>query len=178
MGYQPRELLLLPNLISLVRVPLALCFALVVDRPEAALLVLLLAGLSDMLDGFVARRLGLATKLGAVVDGVVDKLFILVVAVSLLATARLTLVQVALLGVRDGGELLLVVQNIPKATAAIEAGLHADAWGKATTLLQFGAVLLALFHLPHLTAMAVASSVCGVVAAARYGLRLQRQLHD
>lgn len=39
-----------------------------------ALVILTVIGLSDVLDGFVARRFGLASKLGAVLDAAADKL--------------------------------------------------------------------------------------------------------
>src|ERR1700690_2376632 len=46
----------LPDLLSLVRVPLGVAFVPLAGRPTAALAVLALAAVSDMLDGWLARR--------------------------------------------------------------------------------------------------------------------------
>ncbi len=64
------ETINLPNAISLLRllmapVMLALAFY---DRPVAFLAVLLFAGFTDVLDGFLARRLGQITELGSHLD--------------------------------------------------------------------------------------------------------------
>jgi cardiolipin synthase len=68
----------LPNIISILRIFLVpvIIFAILSDRNGIALLFFLLAGLSDALDGFIARRFDLCTKLGAMLDPVADKLLI------------------------------------------------------------------------------------------------------
>jgi phosphatidylglycerophosphate synthase len=55
--------------------------------------VLLLAGITDVLDGWVARRWGLVTATGAALDGITDKLFALVVALALFSTGQLGVVR-------------------------------------------------------------------------------------
>jgi cardiolipin synthase (CMP-forming) len=75
-----RDIVLLPNLVSLGRIVL-ICIAAViflVGHPLAALLVGVPAGLSDYLDGWLARRRGETTELGALLDGLADILFTLV----------------------------------------------------------------------------------------------------
>ena len=64
-----------PNMITLVRIVLTPVFAFLYLEGEqgAALLVLALAAISDMLDGAIARRFGLITPLGKVLDPVADK---------------------------------------------------------------------------------------------------------
>ena len=64
-----------PNMITLVRIVLTPVFAFLYleGQQMAAMLVLALAALSDMLDGAIARRFGLITPLGKVLDPVADK---------------------------------------------------------------------------------------------------------
>ena len=64
-----------PNMITLVRIVLTPVFAFLYLEGEQgeALLVLALAAISDMLDGAIARRFGLITPLGKVLDPVADK---------------------------------------------------------------------------------------------------------
>jgi cardiolipin synthase (CMP-forming) len=69
-----------PNLISLVRllgVPLFLYLLLVAHADVAAVVVLAVGGTTDWVDGFVARRLGQVSRLGELLDPLVDRLYIL-----------------------------------------------------------------------------------------------------
>ncbi|HHT54046.1 MAG TPA: CDP-alcohol phosphatidyltransferase family protein [Clostridiales bacterium] len=73
---QIRQLGAIPNLFSCLRillVPEFLWLYVGGERP-AALAVLVLSGVSDFLDGRAARRLGLVTPLGKILDPVADKL--------------------------------------------------------------------------------------------------------
>jgi cardiolipin synthase len=75
-----------PNLISMLRllgVPLFLWLVLGPEEDVWALVVLMLSGVTDWLDGYLARRLGQTTKLGEVLDPVADRLYILAVVVGL-----------------------------------------------------------------------------------------------
>lgn len=75
-----RRVLTLPNLVSFVRllgVPLFLYLMLVADRPLAALVVLVIGGSTDWLDGWLARRLGQVSRIGELLDPVADRLYIL-----------------------------------------------------------------------------------------------------
>ena len=68
----------LPNALSVVRimlVPPAIA-ALVADRYRTALLLLLIAGLTDGLDGYLARRYGWTSHLGSILDPIADKLLV------------------------------------------------------------------------------------------------------
>lgn len=68
----------LPNLISLLRIVLVAPLVLMIlhDRYEAALLVAVVAGVSDAVDGFLARRFRWQSRLGSVLDPVADKLML------------------------------------------------------------------------------------------------------
>lgn len=74
-----------PNLISLARVILVpvVFWLLVSGQLQAAFFVFVLAGISDAVDGFIAKRYGLATELGAYLDPLADKLLIVSIFVAL-----------------------------------------------------------------------------------------------
>lgn len=75
-----RRLVTVPNAISVVRlcgVPLFLYLLLVVERDVAALVVLVVGGGTDWLDGWMARRLGQVSRFGELLDPVADRLYIL-----------------------------------------------------------------------------------------------------
>ena len=66
----------IPNAISLFRIALVPLFTALYLKGHcaAAMAVLLLSGLSDILDGAIARRMNMVTDLGKVLDPVADKL--------------------------------------------------------------------------------------------------------
>ena len=69
----------LPNIISITRIILVpfILFSLLRGEYATALFLFFLAGLSDALDGFIARRLNLCTRLGAILDPVADKFLVI-----------------------------------------------------------------------------------------------------
>lgn len=83
-----RRILTVPNLISLARllgVPLFLYLLLLAEQQVAALVVLVLGGTTDWLDGWLARRLGQVSRFGELLDPVADRLYILATLVAFTA---------------------------------------------------------------------------------------------
>jgi CDP-diacylglycerol--glycerol-3-phosphate 3-phosphatidyltransferase len=69
-----------PNILSVLRllgVPVFLYLVLVAERDGAAILLLMAAGTTDWLDGKIARKYGLFTRLGQLLDPLADRLYIL-----------------------------------------------------------------------------------------------------
>jgi len=76
----------LPNALSALRlagVPLFLWLVLGPEEDGWALAVLMISGVTDFLDGWLARRLGQTSPLGQLLDPVADRLYILAVVVGL-----------------------------------------------------------------------------------------------
>ncbi len=169
--YSWRDLLSVPSVLSLSRVPLAALFVFVVGQPRWALLVLALGGASDVVDGWYARRYNQCTATGALVDGATDKLFVVIVAWSLWHARLLTLPEMLLLGARDAGEALVTLWvALRRDNHALHEEQRANSLGKVTTLLQFTSVVLAIVRLPHFS-LCVATAIAGTLAAASYARR-------
>ena len=62
----------LPNAITILRIVLALSLLLFLSNKTVFLIIYLACGASDFLDGYIARRFSLQTKLGAVLDSIAD----------------------------------------------------------------------------------------------------------
>jgi cardiolipin synthase len=80
------RILTLPNILSIARlfgVPLFLWLVLVPEQDGWALVVLMVSGITDWLDGTLARTLNQASKLGQILDPVADRLYILAVVIGL-----------------------------------------------------------------------------------------------
>ena len=171
--YSARHILLVPNLVSLTRLPLAALFAAWVDAPWLALAVLLSAGATDMIDGWYARRFSQVTATGAVIDGITDKAFMATVVVTLVLTHKLGMPGALLLATREVGELPLVLWwalHRSKRHARAK-NPRANAVGKLCTSVQFVAVSAALFEVAWLAPVLALSGLLGVVAAAYYWRR-------
>ncbi len=145
----------LPNSISIFRVlmiPLFMVFALG-DIPAGdivALVVFVIASVSDFVDGYIARRWNQTTVLGAFLDPLADKLLVI--------AALLCLVQLGEGGAR--GHLSawvamviiareLAVSGLRMVAAAENVVIVASKWGKVKTFVQMF-TLAALIITPRL----------------------------
>jgi cardiolipin synthase len=75
-----------PNLVSMIRLAGVPVFLWLVLGPEAdgwALVLLMFSGVTDFLDGYLARKLNQTSQLGQILDPVADRLYILAVVIGL-----------------------------------------------------------------------------------------------
>ena len=93
----------LPNAISLVRIALIVPIVLLIEegRSAEALALFFVAGFSDGLDGFLARRFDWHTRLGGLLDPIADKLLIACAYVTLAYTAQIPVWLAAVVVLRD-----------------------------------------------------------------------------
>jgi cardiolipin synthase len=99
-----RRVLTIPNLISIIRLAGVPLFLWLILGPEAdgwALGVLVLSGVSDYLDGYLARRLDQTSRLGEILDPVADRLYILSTVIGLAVRGTITGWLALLLPARD-----------------------------------------------------------------------------
>ena len=84
-AHGPGLKLSIPNLITLARILLVpvMVWAIAAGEMKIAFLLFLVAGLSDLIDGFLAKRFGMATELGAYLDPLADKAMIVSIYVTL-----------------------------------------------------------------------------------------------
>jgi cardiolipin synthase len=120
----PISLNLLPNSLTLFRMlsvgPIVYC--LLTGRYRSAFLVAFCAGLSDLLDGFLARRFGWMTHFGGVLDPLADKLMLVCTSLTLAWLGYLPAWLVAVMVLRDllivGGGMYFHYRIAPIAKAA------------------------------------------------------------
>ena len=67
----------IPNILSVSRIALCLPLLLVKAMTVPFWILYMIAGLTDMLDGFLARRWGVESKIGARLDSLADFVFVL-----------------------------------------------------------------------------------------------------
>jgi CDP-diacylglycerol--glycerol-3-phosphate 3-phosphatidyltransferase len=143
----------LPNICTLSRVPLMFLIValLYVDGPgvaAATFLLYVLAGVTDFLDGYLARRFGRVSNFGILMDAVTDKVLLLGILIALVDLDRIPLdlrlvqlpgfVPVFLLLAILGREFL--VTGIRLVAASKGVVVAADRGGKIKTVVQILAV--------------------------------------
>lgn len=134
------------NLITLLRIVLVpvIIWALLSDQMLMAFLMFLLAGVSDAVDGTVARYFDQQTELGTVLDPIADKLMLVSVFIILAMLEHIPLWLVILIVSRD----LLIILGVTLAfLLSFEFTIKPLRVSKATTLLQ---ILLAAWILSSL----------------------------
>ena len=150
-----------PNLLTAMRLVCApaLAYLLVVGADRAALGVFAFAGASDAVDGFFAKRFGLATRLGRFLDPAADKLLMLAAFVALTALGFAPLWLAVLVIGRDiaivAGILVAHALELPLRVAPLFIG-------KACTAVQVcyvGFVLLLLAFDLHWNRLAGAAAL-------------------
>jgi len=120
-GESGPESLSIPNLITLARIFLVpvVVWAIAAGQMQAAFLLFLAAAISDAIDGFLAKRFGMKTELGAYLDPLADKVMIVSIYVTLGITAVIPLWIVILVVSRDfmivGGIILSWLVDRPVA---------------------------------------------------------------
>ncbi|MFO1399848.1 MAG: CDP-diacylglycerol--glycerol-3-phosphate 3-phosphatidyltransferase [Steroidobacteraceae bacterium] len=144
----------LPNTLTLLRIlaiPLVVvCFLLGVPRPEGmafpiAGLAFGAASITDSLDGYLARRLGQITPLGAFLDPVADKL-IVATALVLICSRDARLVVVASGIVIIGREIAVSALREWMAELGHRAKVAVSGMGKYKTILQMVGLSLMLYR--------------------------------
>jgi cardiolipin synthase len=129
----------LPNTLTLVRlllVPVYLAAFYGTKSPHkvAALAVLLTAGLTDVLDGYIARRRHLETQAGQLLDPLADKLMMVAVLFSLIQSHRVPWLVAGLLVLRDAAMIVGAAFFYFQGKRAVP---KANRWGKTTTVCYY-----------------------------------------
>lgn len=170
-GFRARDFVRVPGLVSLCRAPLAAAFPFVFRDSAAAIALMATAGLSDLLDGWIARNFHQETPAGAALDGAMDKVFALTVLVTLVVGRLLSPVDALVLSLREVIEALILVAVLVLRPRPPEAHRPSNALGKMTSVFQFAAVMLVILRRGPRLAGVYATGACGALAAFAYGWR-------
>ena len=163
MAGQPAPLFKAPDILTAIRIPLAVAF-LVFDSPVVRWSVVLIAAFSDVVDGIWARRTG-GSRAGAVLDPVADKLFMVAAFVVVLRSGVLSLVELIGVLIRD---ITAAVAFLTTLVLRKPATLPARAGGKVVTVLQGLTLVAFLAGSELLRPLAWATGVISVYAIYDY----------
>lgn len=173
------KIITLPNLLSLFRLLLIPAFVwLYLERENFTMTcaVLLLSGLTDIADGFIARRFNMISDVGKVLDPIADKLTQAAMLFCLLFRFPMMTVPLVLLVLKElfmGITGLLVIRK----TGVV---LGADWHGKVATAMLYAMMIIHVLWYdmtPALSNLLIfACTVMMAVSVVLYGLRNKRAL--
>ncbi|OGW49131.1 MAG: CDP-diacylglycerol--glycerol-3-phosphate 3-phosphatidyltransferase, partial [Nitrospirae bacterium RBG_19FT_COMBO_58_9] len=143
------------------------------DRSLSAALVFVIAAVTDMLDGYLARRNGQVTTLGKLLDPIADKLLVLSALILLLNIDRVSALVAILIIARE-----VAVTGIRAIAAGEGMVIAAETTGKYKMALQVVAIVLLMLegtffsdlgnlHLAGIVTLYL-SLVLGYVSGAQY----------
>jgi CDP-diacylglycerol---glycerol-3-phosphate 3-phosphatidyltransferase len=158
-GEQGRVRWTAADLISLLRIPLAVAF-LLVSHSGWRLLIVGAAALTDLLDGPVARRFG-SSRFGAVLDPIADKMF-MAAAVGVVAfSGRLEVYEIIGVLLRD---IVATVAFVITLMSHQPRAIPARSSGKAVTVAQILTLVAFLVDSPYLRPIAWATALIAIIA--------------
>lgn len=174
----------IPNCLCFFRIlliPLFLYVYFVADlknRYIVAAFVLVISGISDFLDGFIARKFNMVTDFGKFIDPFADKLTQFVVAITLLFNYPLAWILLIIIILKD---LMLAIVGL----YLYDYGLKitgASWWGKIATAYFYVIVIILIgFHIPNTVvsfAMLMTGSILMLLSFILYAKELRYMVKE
>jgi cardiolipin synthase (CMP-forming) len=140
----------IPNIITMVRfllIPVFVYFFFSENQYsiEIAVAVFILSGITDTLDGYIARRYNQITKLGIVLDPLADKIMLITVLASVTISNNIPTWIIAVVALKE----ILMIAGAISLYNERDIVIPANIFGKISTLLSYIAILAVLFELPY-----------------------------
>lgn len=165
-----------PNILTLIRLFL-IPFYLMVFYSDAAhpvrwaMIIFLVASLTDIIDGYIARKYDAITKFGQVADPFADKVMQISVLYTLMDIGYIENWFFLIALIKDGLQIVLGVALLNVEPKII---VPANVFGKATTVLIFATILLSLFRLPGLVYLQLFVGGLAVITFSQYAYHVSQ----
>ena len=139
---QKQKILNVPNALTMLRMALIPVYWVLMmnGQPHPALAVYIVASLTDLADGYIARKYNLITDFGKLMDPLADKLMVFSVMLSLVLTDAVPLWPLIVVGCK---ELLMVLGGLVMLKKGIV--VYANYMGKIAQTVMVISLLLAFF---------------------------------
>lgn len=177
--FTKRDLLSIPNILCYIRlllIPVFVVHYIKAQEPREymqAAAIVLASGLTDFLDGFIARTFDMVTEFGKLIDPLADKLtqaaliFVLVVKIKWMIPLLILFVVM---------QLFMLVAGL----AMLKRGRRLDGskwFGKVSTTV-FYAVMMAIVALPKLSQLTIniLMLICGIFLALSFALYVREYI--
>lgn len=143
----------IPNILTIIRiilVPLYLFVFYTVEENRIiyAGTIYIIAGLTDVLDGRIARKYGMVSKLGAALDPLADKLMTFAVLISFTSANLIPPWVLFVIGIK---EVLMILGGFVLYLFKEKRVLPSNKYGKIATVSFYAAILSIVFKIPSST---------------------------
>lgn len=163
----------IPNILTMIRFALipvfVYSFFYIYNGNIYAAVIFLISGLTDVLDGYIARHYNQITKLGILMDPLADKMMIITVLASLWIKGIIPFFII----------LIIIVKEITMIVGAFilyrkkEIAIPANKFGKASTLLFYIAIIFSIFDWPYGLTLMIIALLMALIAFFIYSLEFK-----
>lgn len=160
-----------PNLLTILRfflIPIYL-FVFYSQDYHTAFAIVVLAGLTDILDGYIARKYNLITKVGQMLDPLADKLMMITVILTLTVEGIIPLTAAFIIFSRD----ILMILSATFFHFNGKQNVQANGFGKVTTVLFYVALWMLFFQMDYAVAFLYGVIVFSIVTTVVYALEFR-----
>ncbi len=150
------QILTIPNILSFFRlalIPVIVWLYVFVGSREWTTIIILLSGLTDIIDGFIARKFNMTSDFGKAIDPLADKLTQLAVLCCLLIDFPLIALPITVMVIKEVSSFILRFILFKKTERVDGAHWH----GKVNTVLLHSIILL---HVIWISIPAGVSNIC------------------
>ena len=132
----------------------------------------IVAGITEYLDGAISRRHNVTSKFGRLLDPIADKVFVVAVLATLVSLGDLTIAELAFIAARDIAVVAVILWLVATGERERVLSMRPAMPGKVATALQFALILtlVAKVSVPFLISI---TGVVSVVAAVDYFRRFR-----
>lgn len=160
----------IPNILTLLRFLLIPVFIYVFysgaeNSIILAFYVFLLAGITDVLDGYIARKYNVITKWGQAMDPLADKLMQITVLACLTHRQYIPLWVILVIGAK---ETLLIFGSMVLYYCGNKLVIPSNNFGKTATVFFYGAIFAVVFQMPYHIIWIVAAVALTLIALIKY----------
>lgn len=140
----------IPNVLTIIRLLLIpgfvyYYFSSIENGNRIAIVLFAVAGLTDILDGFIARRYNLVTRLGIVLDPLADKLMLLAVLVSITMKGQIPFWVIVVVAIKETLLILGAITLFNDHDIVVPANIY----GKLSTIAFYIAIIAITFDVPY-----------------------------
>lgn len=156
----------LPNKLTVFRVILIPFFVLFMQPfvpywgRYVALIIFIVASLTDLFDGKIARKYNLVTNFGKLMDPLADKLLVCTAMLCLMDIDLLPCIVVIIVICRE-----FIISAFRMIAASNNVVIAAGIWGKMKTVFQMSMVIALLIHYEHPVYQAIEYALIGIATA-------------
>lgn len=141
----------IPNILTFIRFCLAGVFVYVFNNPviennlKWGMIIFIIAGITDVLDGYIARRFDMVTKWGKLMDPLADKIMLMVVLISFYTVDMVPLSVIIIVLAKEFLMIIGALFLYGKRQTVVQANF----FGKAASVAFYVAIIAIALNIPY-----------------------------